>query len=237
MYRKSAERKVLCGVDPYLAPKKNTQRIRKSSFFVWFCAASEVSELREKQSQHSEQSPITGKLSSLFNADSNEQYGRRDNVRTFGLKEEDDENVYQKVDDVAMKVGHQISITDISICHRVSSRNLKKDEGCPINVKFVRRQTKSGLMANKKSLKDCEEKIFISDDISLLRTRLAKVLILRADIKSVAMLNEKIVIPKTDESKIYLRQSVQVLLMGSRFHTSCLQDEHTFLLGALSSIH
>ena len=123
-------------------------------FLCGFCAASEVSELREKQSQDSEQSPITGKFSSLFNADSNEQYGRRDNIRIFGVKKEADEDVYQKVVDVAMKVGRQISKTDISICHRVPSSNLKKDEGRPIIVKFVRRQTKSGLMANKKSLKD-----------------------------------------------------------------------------------
>ena len=97
-----------------------------SPFLCGFCATSEVSELREKQSQDSEQSPITGKLSSLFNADSIEQYGRRDNVRIFGVKEEADEDVYQKVVDVAMKVGHQISKTDISICHRVpSGKNMK----------------------------------------------------------------------------------------------------------------
>ena len=53
-----------------------------------FCAASEVSELHEKQSKDPEQSPITGELWSLFNADSNEQYGRRDNVRILGVKKE-----------------------------------------------------------------------------------------------------------------------------------------------------
>ena len=160
--------------------------------FCGFCAASEVSE----------QFPSTGKLSSLFNADSNEQYGRRYNVTILGVKEEADQNNYQNGVDVAMKVLHQISKIDISICHRVPSRNLEKDEGPPIIVNFVRRQTKSGLMTNKKSLKDCEEKIFINDDITLLRARLAKGLKLRADIKSVAMLNEEVVIYKTDESKI-----------------------------------
>ena len=47
---------------------------------------------------------------------------------------------------------------------------VKKDEGRPIIVKFVRRQT-SGLMANKKLLKNCAEKVFINDDITLLRAR------------------------------------------------------------------
>ena len=60
--------------------------------------------------------------------------------------------------EVAMRVGHQSSKTDISISHWVFSRNLKKDEGRPIIVKFVRRKPKIGLMANKKTLKDCKEK-------------------------------------------------------------------------------
>ena len=57
-------------------------------------------------------------------------------------------------------------------------------------------------MANKKSLEHCEEKIFINDDITLLRARIVKALGLRADINPVAMLNGKVVIYKTDESEI-----------------------------------
>ena len=40
-----AEHKGLCGVDPYLAPKK----IHESSFFCVACAASEVSSIEEKR--------------------------------------------------------------------------------------------------------------------------------------------------------------------------------------------
>ena len=140
-----------------LEKKNRKKRIHESHFLCGFCAASEVSELCEKQSKEPEQSPITGEFFSLLNADSNEQYGRRDDVRIFGVKEEADEDVYEKVVDVAMKVGHQMSKTGIiSICHRVPSRNLEKDYGRPINVKFVRKHTNSGLEANKKLLKDCE---------------------------------------------------------------------------------
>ena len=79
------------------------------------------------------------------------------------------------------------------------SRNLKKDEGRPI-VKFLRRQTNSGLMANKDSLDGCEEKIINNDDddITLLRARVAKALRLRPNIKSVAMVNDKVLSYKTD---------------------------------------
>ena len=50
---------------------------------------------------------------------------------------------------VAMKVGHQISKTDISICHRLHSRNLIKDEGRPIILNYVRRQIRGGHIAKK----------------------------------------------------------------------------------------
>ena len=80
--------------------------------------ASEISELREKQSQDPEHFPLTGEFFSRFNVDSNEQHAGRVTVRRFGAKEAD-EDVYQNVVNVAMKVEHQISKTDISICHRV----------------------------------------------------------------------------------------------------------------------
>ena len=50
-------------------------------------------------------------------------------------------------------------------------------------------------MANKKPLRDCEEKSDIND-ITLLRVRLARALRLRVD-----MLNEEVVIYETDDPK------------------------------------
>ena len=92
---------------------------------VWL----EFSELHEKQSQDLEQSPITGELFSLLNAVSNEQYERRYNVRIFGTNEEADEDVYQNIVDVATEIGHRFSKKDISVCHRVHSRDSKKVKG------------------------------------------------------------------------------------------------------------
>ena len=60
-------------------------------------------------------------------------------------------------------------------------------------------------MANEKPLKDCDEKIFINEDFTLLRVRLDKALKMRADIKSVAMSNKIVIIQKTDQSKVILR--------------------------------
>ena len=67
-------------------------------------------------------------------------------------------------------------------------------------------------MANQKSLNDFEEKIFINDDITLLRMPLAKALRLRANIKvHVVMLNEKVVNYETDESINYFCETVQAI--------------------------
>ena len=62
-------------------------------------------------------------------------------------------------------------------------------------------------MANKKSLKDYEENISINNDNTLLRARLARALTLRADIKSVAILIESVVIYKLLKLKALLRSS------------------------------
>ena len=153
-------------------------------FLCGFCAAAEVADLQSKLAKITEKPQISGELSSLFNADSNQQYGRRDNVRIFGVEEAPNEDVYQAVIDVAEKAGCQVSRADISICHRVPSRNVKPGQGRPIIAKFVRRQTKIGLMTNKKKLKDSENKIYINDDLTLLRARLAKALRQRQDVTS-----------------------------------------------------
>ena len=70
-----------------------SKKYPKHSGIVLFCVASEVSELREKQSKDPEQSQIFDELSSIFYADSNEPYGKRDNLREFGVKKAD-EDVY-----------------------------------------------------------------------------------------------------------------------------------------------
>ena len=54
-------------------------------------------------------------------------------------------------------------------------------------------------MTNKKKLKDSENKIYINDDLTLLRARLAKELRQRQDVTSVNMINEKIVVYCNDK--------------------------------------
>ena len=56
-------------------------------------------------------------------------------------------------------------------------------------------------MTNKKKLKDSENKIYINDNLTLLRARLAKALRQRQDVTSVNMINEKIVVYQQNDTK------------------------------------
>ena len=56
-------------------------------------------------------------------------------------------------------------------------------------------------MTNKKKLKDSENKIYINDDLTLLRAMLAKALRQRQDVTSVNMINEKFVVYQQNDTK------------------------------------
>ena len=72
--------------------------------FVWrFCAATEDAELRTTAATPKD-SAISTKLTSPFNVDSNNQHDRWDNVRIFGVYEEADEDVCQKLFDVTARL-------------------------------------------------------------------------------------------------------------------------------------
>ena len=101
-----------------------------------------------------------------------EQYGRRDNIRIFGVPETPEEDPYEKVVQVAAQTGVQIRSEDISVCHRLPARSGPK----PLIVKFVRRQVKSMVMAGKKTLREQNSNVYINDDLTPLRSHLAKVL-------------------------------------------------------------
>ena len=100
------------------------------------------------------------RLSNLFLSDANEQNGRRENVRIFGVEEQTGEDVYQQVVDVVKGTGVENCKSDISVCHRLPARG---QSGKPIIVK-----KKSGLRHQS------GRPIYINDDITQLRARLLK---------------------------------------------------------------
>ena len=93
----------------------------------------------------------TEDLAPIIEADSIEQYGRRENVRIFGVQEKPGEDVYPKVVSVAEKAGVQTTANDLSTCHRSPGVGSGRK---PLIAKFVRRDTKHQLMKNKCNLKN-----------------------------------------------------------------------------------
>ena len=141
--------------------------------------------------------PSADKLSSservanrvAWNRDKDEQYGRRENIRVFGVPETEGENPVQIIVDLAQRIDVPISLQDISTCHRVgrtrpSSEGTKAPQPRVIIAKFVRRDVKMQIMKNKKflgnkkmkDLKEGEYNIYINEDLTPLRNRMKHIL-------------------------------------------------------------
>ena len=147
-------------------PKNFTER----PFLCGYCAFTEVKKLRKQA--HGDSNVQETRLANLFLSDANERYGRRENIRIFGVEEQTGEDVYQQVVDVVKGTGVEICKSDISVCQRLPARG---QSGKPINVKFVRREIKLALMKKKSALRHQSGRpIYINDDITQLRSRLLK---------------------------------------------------------------
>ena len=189
MYRKRAQRKRLCGVVPTWLP--NWKKYPKDSRIVPFCVAS-VHLLRFRSFlRSSPKTPSNPQLLVNFPAYS---LLIRTSTREGAIMSEYSEWKKKPTKMLLLMLLWKWDTKlqkQTSACYRVPRRNLKRMKGVLILWSFLRRQAKSGLMANKISLKEYEEKIYINDDITLLRARLAKALKLRVDIKPVTMLMRK----------------------------------------------
>ena len=169
---------------PMLIPKNFFSR----PFLCGFCA---VEELKKNQCS------AAGDLSPVIEADSIEQYGRRENVRIFGVEEEPGEDVFAKVVSVAEKAGVPITKNDVSTCHRLPSGGTGPK---PLIAKFVRRETKHQLMKNKRNLKNTN--IFVNDDLTPLRAKVTRELRKRDGVRSVITVNEKIILFLNNDEKL-----------------------------------
>ena len=87
---------------PTRLPKNFTER----PFLCGYCAFTQVEKLR-KEAHGDSKVEETGP-SNLFLSDANEQYGRRENVRKFGVEEQTGEDLYQQVVDVVKGTGVEI---------------------------------------------------------------------------------------------------------------------------------
>ena len=114
--------------------------------------------------------------SQAFDVDRLVQYSRRENVRLHGVPETAGENTHDVVISIAHDMGVDISSNDISVSHRLPKSRTMKER--PIIVKFVRRNMKTALMMNKKTLRtiDRYRHIYINDNLTPLRSRMLRTL-------------------------------------------------------------
>ena len=115
-------------------------------------------------------------LETRFNHDRLEQHGRKGSVRISGITDpkRNDENTDDAVLKVVNDCGLNLTKEDISVSHRLGGKDSTYDR--PIIVKFVSRNSKRRLMMKKKELKEKPEysDIFINEDITKNRYKLAK---------------------------------------------------------------
>lgn len=82
--------------------------------------------------------------------DEREQYSRRNNLRIFGIKENNDEKTDEIVLGVAEKLGVKLDIYSIDRSHRIGKKGKYPR---PIIVKFISYAIRSELFTRKKKLK------------------------------------------------------------------------------------
>ena len=183
---------------PVWLPKRLPKKFTERPFLCGYRAFTQVEKLRKES--HRDSKVQETRLSCLFLSDANEQYGRRENVRIFGVEGQTGEDVYQQVVDVVNRTGFETCKSDISVCHRLPARG---QSGKPIIVMFVRTETKLALMKKKSGLRHQSGRpIHINDDITQLRALLLELLTEKPDVKDANMINEKIIVYQTNNDKV-----------------------------------
>lgn len=124
--------------------------------------ANEENSKLQRQIQQKSQT-LEGKLNDL------DQYGRRNNIRVSGIRDQENETAEESVKIVVDTLNKKIpnlnlKDDDIDIAHRIGK--YEKDKKRQIIVKFQSRMKKSQVMRDKKGLKG--ENIFINDDLTRL---------------------------------------------------------------------
>lgn len=127
------------------------------------------------QEERAENTNVNNEIVKLkVEIDNANQYSRRDSCRISGLEEGEKETngeLVEKIIDLGMKTGSNITQSDISVAHRLPTkiRGIKQTI-----VKFTSRHAKESFYRSKKKLKDLTtcKSIFITEDLTQLRYKL-----------------------------------------------------------------
>lgn len=113
-----------------------------------------------------------------YEIDRLEQYSRRESVRIVGLGgDTDEEDLQQKVLDIAQELDVNLKADDISVVHRTGKKLHRPNRPRDVIVKFTTRRAKSDIMKQKKKLKrnDGFKGVFLNDDLTPLRSKLLSI--------------------------------------------------------------
>lgn len=155
---------------------------------------------------------LQGENSNLRNKlDDLEQYGRRNNIRIFGFKEERGEDTVAKVVDlVNSKLNVQISSRDIDACHRLG----KAENGKPraIICKFVSRLVRDRIYFAKSKLKGA--KMSIKEDLTREKMALYKKVTESFDFRQVWTVRGKVFLSHNDQKFAFNNHDEYMIFFG-----------------------
>ena len=165
---------------------------------------------------------ISTQNNSLHIADYNQQHGRREKGGILGVKEEADEDSYQKVFNAAAETYAHFCLEVIRFFHKFPGKTLRDGERRPTFVKVLDEQTKLRLMSCKYKETDAVKRILLNDHLTPPQERDKNALHRRADVAAVKMVNETLVdFEKKDKSnvfwKIFPKLKLEIYLHLFRF--------------------
>lgn len=103
-------------------------------------------------------------------ADDQEQYSRRTSVRITGLPENKDENVTDLVNELFTSMDINPVINRV---HRVGPKDQKTNRSRQVLCQFTTYPDKYQVMARKKAIRGSHPNVFISEDLTRTRSRIA----------------------------------------------------------------
>ena len=145
-----------------------------------------------------------------------EQYGRRSNMRVYGIPETQGESTTQIVLDLANRLGSPLTVHDICTSHRLGyHRRPREGEDSapprPIIVRFTRRDAKISMMRQRRKLAggrqdqqnngDYRPNIYLNDDLTSLRSKMRYILSKESDMEHVNTINGRLLCTKKVNGK------------------------------------
>ena len=135
--------------------------------------------------------------------DKKRQNAKKNNIMIKGIPENESEDLFQIIIDLAERIDLVLNREEINDCFRIivkeNSPKLNSDESRPIIVKFLRYECKENMMKKRHKLKS--QNVIIRDDLTKLRSRIVFELVRCNDVKGVWTNNGNIYYRRKEEGK------------------------------------